>query len=77
MDSFVNVIDSALNNETGYFAQKTESFDSQIEQMNKRIERANEKLLTYQTRITKQFNQMDAIIASLNSQMSQLGAFLG
>jgi len=76
-DSLITTVDAALNSETGYFSQKTESFDTQIETMNKRIERANEKLLTYQTRITKQFNQMDSVIASLNSQMSTLSSFLG
>ncbi|MBQ9149508.1 flagellar filament capping protein FliD [bacterium] len=76
-DNILKDISSVLDIERGYFTTKTESVQSQIKSMNTRIEKANERLLSYETRITKQFNQMDTTISNLNAQLSTFSSYMG
>lgn len=69
-DKMLQTVSNAVDPESGYFTQKSDSLASQIKTMTSNIERANTQLTNYETRITKQFNAMDSTIASLNSQLS-------
>ena len=75
-DSLVSTVNNVLDTEKGYFTTQSESVQSLIKNMNTRIERANERLLSYETRITKQFNKMDSTIAALNSQLSTFMSYM-
>ncbi len=76
-DGMATTLESILNPENGYFANKTSSLDSLIKSANTRIEKANTRLTAYETRITKQFNKMDSVISSLSSQLSTFSAYMG
>ena len=76
-DSLVSTVNNVLDAEKGYFTTQSESVQSLIKNMNTRIERANERLLSYETRITNQFNKMDSTIATLNSQLSTFMSYIG
>lgn len=75
-DKMLNNINSILDSQTGYFANKTTSLDSQIKSMNSRIDRANTLLNNYEARITKQFNQMDSVMSSLSAQLTTFQAYI-
>lgn len=74
-DRLLTNVSDALDSSKGYFANKSTSIDSQITSLNKRIERANTLLTSYETRITKQFNNMDSIMSSLSSQLSAFQSY--
>lgn len=75
-DRLLSTVNAALDTQSGYFTQKSESLSTQIESMNSRIERANESLTKYQTRLYTQFNAMDATISSLNSQLTMFSSYI-
>lgn len=75
-DELLSEVSSVLDIDKGYFATKSESVQSQIKNMNTRIERANNRLSSYEIRITNQFNKMDETIASLNSQLSTFSSYI-
>ena len=75
-DGMYNSLSQILDTESGYFANKTSTIDSMIKATNSRIDKANDRLATYETRITKQFNKMDSVMASLSSQLSTFQAYL-
>ncbi len=76
-DQMLVDIENALDFENGYFATKSDSVQSQITSMNSRIERATTRITSYEERLYKQFNQMDATIAALNSQLSTFSTYIG
>lgn len=75
-DGLYNNVTAILDRENGYFSNKTNSLDSLIKSVNQRIEKANNRLTDYETKITKQFNQMDSVIASLSSQLTTFQAYI-
>ena len=76
-DQMLVDIENALDFENGYFANKSDSIQSQITSMNSRIERATNRITSYEERLYKQFNKMDSIISALNSQLSAFSSYLG
>jgi len=75
-DELLKDVSSVLDIEKGYFTTKADSVQSQIKSMNTRIERANNRLLSYETRITNQFNKMDTTISNLNAQLSTFTSYI-
>lgn len=76
-DELLSEVSAVLDIDKGYFTTKSESVQTQIKNMNTRIERANNRLSSYEIRITNQFNKMDQTIANLNSQLSTFSSYIG
>lgn len=75
-DSLIANINNILDTERGYFTTQTQSVDNLIKSTNSRIERANERILNYEIRMTKQFNKMDSTISNLNAQLSTFQSYI-
>lgn len=76
-DKMANVLTQITDSTNGYFSTLSNSINSQISSLNTRIERANTSLSKYQIRITNQFNKMDSVLASLNTQLSAFQSYFG
>jgi len=69
-------LESNLDFENGYFAVRTESYNSQITSNNEKITRLKSSISAYRTSLEKKFSAMDSAISSLNSQYSYLTSAL-
>ena len=69
-------LESNLDFESGYFAVRTESYNSQISGNNDKITRLKSSIKAYRTSLEKKFSAMDAAISSMNSQYSYLTSTL-
>lgn len=60
----------------GILDSKDQSLDRQVDRIKDDRDALNLKMQAYQKRLTKQYNAMDAAVASLNSQFSQISSRL-
>lgn len=63
-------VSQALDPTTGFFQAKATTLNNLITSQTKRIDNANQQLLTYEERLTAQFQAMDKAIAEMNNQYS-------
>ena len=76
MDSLKTQLDANLDFETGYFASRTNTYNSEINRNNDKISRMKSSIETYRASLEKKFSAMDTLISSLNSQYSYLTSTL-
>ena len=72
LNKLEKITEDALSASDGYFAMKSKSYDSQVNSIKTSIDAAQRKVDSYKTRLQKQFNNMEQIIASIQQSYSQL-----
>lgn len=66
------ITEDSLASSTGYFDAKAKSYDRQIESIKTSITNAQMKVDSYQSRLEKQFQNMELIISQMQNNYSQL-----
>jgi len=69
-----NQVNSSLDSTNGFFAARAKTYDDQITDLTDTITQKNDDLVTYKTDLETKFNLMDQMIASMQSQSSQITA---
>lgn len=70
-------VSGALDSTNGYFATRAQTFSTQSSDLSDKISKQTDALSDYKTSLTKKFSDMDAMIASLNQQLSSFKSALG
>lgn len=72
LNKLEKITEDSLSSTDGYFTMKAKSYDSQSRSIKTSIDAAQRKVDSYKTRLQKQFNNMEQIIASIQQSYSQL-----
>ena len=72
MNKLEKITEDSLEVSSGYFDAKTKSYEKRLSDMASSIKREQSKVDSYQTRLQKQFNNMETLIASIQKNYSQL-----
>ena len=72
LNKLEKITEDALSASDGYFTMKSKSYDSQTRSIKTSIDAAQRKVDSYKSRLQKQFNNMEQIIASIQQSYSQL-----
>ncbi len=72
LNKLEKITEDSLAVSSGYFDSKTKSYEKQLTNMASSITREQSKVDAYQTRLQKQFNNMETLIASIQQNYSQL-----
>lgn len=72
LNKLEKITEDSLEVSSGYFDAKTKSYEKRLLDMASSIKREQSKVDSYQTRLQKQFNNMETLIASIQKNYSQL-----
>ena len=72
LNKLEKITEDSLEVSSGYFDAKTKSYEKRLSDMASSIKREQSKVDSYQTRLQKQFNNMETLIASIQKNYSQL-----
>ena len=72
LNKLEKITEDALSASDGYFTMKSKTYDSQTRSIKTSIDAAQRKVDSYKSRLQKQFNNMEQIIASIQQSYSQL-----
>lgn len=76
IEKLKTLVDGSLDTENGYFVTRAKTYDAQLTDLTNTITKQNDALKLYQTDLETKFGQMDQLIASMNSQFSQMKSTL-
>ena len=76
LDTINTQLEANLDFETGYFAARTNSYNSQISSNNEKISRMKNSVEMYRKTLEKKFSVMDSLISSLNGKYTYLTSAL-
>jgi flagellar capping protein FliD len=65
-----DIVESALQSVTGYFALAEKSYTTKISSLDSKITKAQQSVSTYQSRLEAKFSTMDMLIANMQNQYS-------
>ena len=72
LNKLEKITEDSLASSSGYFDMKSKSYSSQISAIESSVKSAQLKVDSYKTRLQKQFNNMEQIIAAVQKSYSQL-----
>ena len=72
LNKLEKITEDSLASSSGYFDMKSKSYNSQISAIESSVKSAQLKVDSYKTRLQKQFNNMEQIIAAVQKSYSQL-----
>ena len=72
MQKLQDNLDTALDYSNGYFTARKTSLASEITNLNNKISKKEDALVSYEARLTNQFNYMDQMISQMNTQFEQM-----
>ena len=72
LNKLEKITEDSLQTSSGYFDAKSKSYEKRLTDMASSITREQSKVDAYQTRLQKQFNNMETLIASIQKNYSQL-----
>jgi len=70
-------VNSSLDTTNGFFASRTKTLDTQIADLTTTISDKDDELALYKTSLETKFNLMDQMIASMQSQYSNISSLIG
>lgn len=71
LNKLEKITEDSLSATDGYFTVKSKSYESQVKSIKSSIDLAQRKVDSYKTRLQKQFNNMEQVIASIQQSYSQ------
>lgn len=72
-----DITDNALDVSSGFFKTRSNTLDSQIENVNTKITNKTAYIESYQEQLEKKFQAMETQISNLQSQYSQMSSIIG
>jgi len=74
MKKMETLIDTYMDDESGYFTIKEKSYEDQIDSLNETLTRRQALLASYKERLTTQFTNMDTYISKMQSYSSYISS---